>query len=975
MTALATCAFLIVSASKVLPTIFASTSSTPVYSALPLSDLSPSNPSDEQLVKNGDLPPHQGRVRITILAGAITAVSVRLELYRQISKKPECGVSSVEVYLPLILAVHDALRYQRHEGIVPHEDSDDSGFDTLYGSLKTSALRVMIKSRYRYILPAVLLCYGSHLLLGEWMPLNSTFICPVVLGEYTTTFYLQLFGLVLDSVIIVIIYEMLPRSDGSGLSPRRSVVLWSSTLAATALIWSAISLIVYIGKPQFRFWILLLDAPNFFEMISSISVQSVLFSVFTIATLHSIMAYGTLAMAFLLTLMPIAVSSVAFIWTTHQPYPPASAILATFAFILIYLGWWTLHKLQHLLGVSERGPSRPGTILALAFILLFPAWIKKSQIYFHPIDLLIYEADRQYEAYFNTTQLPHDLAATVSRYKQRYGRNPPPAFEVWWEFATNRSTMAIDEYDQIDDDILPFYSVSPADIRRQTWEMVSNPWNEVSGITVRDGVATVQENVLPTHRWMLEGVAVLINSFAQHLPDMDLAFNLNDESRVAVPYNDLNNFRSQSKAIDLSGTQSFSTNRKDGWLPIPDEEYRETIFRDLSFRNTFNRYGSVGCPPSSPARCSPYFSSQASVCLSCTKPHSLGQFLANWTTAANICHQPDMAHLHGFYLSPAAFKASHALVPVFSQSKPHGYNDILYPSAWNYMDKVIYAPTDKSSGEPGGDSWRPAYPDPTFYEKANTLFWRGATSEGVSSGDHTWRGMTRQRLVHLTNNLTAHPHDTQTILLPDPKDPRRYKYTLVPGDKIADLHLDTDIAIVDHIARCGGIGLHDCTDQANEFNLVAPTDFQSHWQYRYLFDLDGAGFSGRFLPFLQSRSVPFKSALFREWYDSRITAWKHFVPLDSRLHGVYSTLAYFAGVEGKMPNGKVVNWAGHIKEAERIAEEGRKWAGKVLRKEDMEVYFFRLLLEWGRVTDDNREKLGFDVPMTEVEAGTGDRNQ
>ncbi|KAL8899386.1 MAG: hypothetical protein Q9207_006223 [Kuettlingeria erythrocarpa] len=219
--------------------------------------------------------------------------------------------------------------------------------------------------------------------------------------------------------------------------------------------------------------------------------------------------------------------------------------------------------------------------------------------------------------------------------------------------------------------------------------------------------------------------------------------------------------------------------------------------------------------------------------------------------------------------------------------------------------------------------------------------------------------MTRQRLVHLTNNLTSHEHDTQTILLPDPKNPQKYKYTLIPGDKIPDLNLDTDIAIVDHIARCGGIGLHDCTDQANEFALVPPTDFQAHWQYRYLFDLDGAAFSGRFLPFLQSHSLPFKTALFREWYDSRITAWKHFVPIDGRLHGMYSTLAYFAGVHGKLPDGSVVNWEGHVKEGEKIAEEGRNWANKVLRKEDMEVYFFRLLLEWGRLTDDRREELGF----------------
>ncbi len=46
---------------------------------------------------------------------------------------------------------------------------------------------------------------------------------------------------------------------------------------------------------------------------------------------------------------------------------------------------------------------------------------------------------------------------------------------------------------------------------------------------------------------------------------------------------------------------------------------------------------------------------------------------------------------------------------------------------------------------------------------------------------------------------------------------------------------------------------------------------------------------------------------------------------------------------------------------EEIAEAGRVWAQKVLRKEDMEIYMFRLLLEWGRLTDDSRDEIGFGM--------------
>ena len=219
--------------------------------------------------------------------------------------------------------------------------------------------------------------------------------------------------------------------------------------------------------------------------------------------------------------------------------------------------------------------------------------------------------------------------------------------------------------------------------------------------------------------------------------------------------------------------------------------------------------------------------------------------MSNWTSAADICQQPDMENLHGFYLSPAAYKASHELFPVFSQSKAPGYNDILYPSPWNYLEKAKYEPNDE-------------HPDIPFEKKANTLFWRGGTSEGVSPGSGTWKGMARQRFIHLANNInnTTPP---QPILLPHPATSSQLRYVDVPTSELTK-HLSVDVHIVETIVRCGG---QDCPDQSLEFSpLAQPIDFQSHWAHKYLLDLDGAGFSGRFLPFLFSRSLPFKAALF-----------------------------------------------------------------------------------------------------------------
>ena len=48
-----------------------------------------------------------------------------------------------------------------------------------------------------------------------------------------------------------------------------------------------------------------------------------------------------------------------------------------------------------------------------------------------------------------------------------------------------------------------------------------------------------------------------------------------------------------------------------------------------------------------------------------------------------------------------------------------------------------------------------------------------------------------------------------------------------------------------------------------------------------------------------------------------------------------------------------------IDPGQKIALGGKEWAEKVLRREDMQVYVYRLLLEYARLCDDNRERLGW----------------
>lgn len=517
---------------------------------------------------------------------------------------------------------------------------------------------------------------------------------------------------------------------------------------------------------------------------------------------------------------------------------------------------------------------------------------------------------------------------------------------MWYEFAVNKSSAIIDNYDQIYQDLLPFRKLSPQKLRESTNTMVTDAWNDVAAIHIRGGVASFQEDVRPTHRWMLEGTVKLVSQFSQYLPDMDLALNINDEARVAVPWEDIDASRNLAKAQPLRPENelsvSWSADRASNWPPsFYDTTSSHRAFVDRSMQKVFDAIGRSTCPPSSVARSSNFWEHR-SLCLDCAKPHSLDQFMKDWDLASDICHQPDIGELHGFYLSPSAFKVSQDPLPVFSQSKPPGFNDILYPSPWGYVDKAKYEPSDE-------------HPDPPYAQKEPTLFWRGATSEGYSTRGQ-WRGMVRQRLVHVVNDHTSKP---VSVLLPSSRGKFAYE-NLAASSISTNLNLPTLVNIADEFVRCDD---GDCEAQKSEYGTAPRTDFQEHWKYRFLFDVDGAGFSGRFLPFLQSHSLPFRSALYRTWIDGRLTEWVHFVPIDLRLHGLWSTLAYFAGAKrsGKNPAHQVTIMEPRDKAGEFIAEEGRKWAEKTLRKEDMEVYFFRLLLEWGRLTDDRRDELGFRV--------------
>jgi hypothetical protein len=112
--------------------------------------------------------------------------------------------------------------------------------------------------------------------------------------------------------------------------------------------------------------------------------------------------------------------------------------------------------------------------------------------------------------------------------------------------------------------------------------------------------------------------------------------------------------------------------------------------------------------------------------------------------------------------------------------------------------------------------------------------------------------------------------------------------------------------------------------------------------YRYVIDVDGNGWSGRFHRLMASNSLVLKSTIFPEWYSDRIQPWVHYVPLKTDYSDLFPIMTFF---KGDPYSGR----GSHDDMAERIATAGRLWTEDNWRWVDMQAYLFRLLLEYNRV--------------------------
>ncbi|KAL9619015.1 MAG: hypothetical protein Q9160_006336 [Pyrenula sp. 1 TL-2023] len=522
----------------------------------------------------------------------------------------------------------------------------------------------------------------------------------------------------------------------------------------------------------------------------------------------------------------------------------------------------------------------------------------------HPILQLITGANKAFDE-FESSQ-SKTLSDAVAEYRKRYLLPPPPHFDRWFAFANKRRVRIKDDYDTIYNSILPFWAVEPRTLRERVRESLGFD-NGMIGVMIRGGSVVKIEGGGDGVQWHRDALEGMLKDFVQWLPDMDLAFNVHDEPRVVVQSDDLD--RHVREAKQRAAPVSFSkASLKNGWSKRPDDlgdgirikDYRTSRFNKFAHQPVWSN-ARMSCPIDTAARSL----NESAADDSSTYAQSPLGFIHNVTALADICNSPSLQRTFGFMDRPNAFNIVHDLFPVFSQSKISSFQDIIYPSPWYWADRARY------------DNTR----DTAWENKQGKIFWRGSTTGGFSR-DGGWRRQHRQIFVQKVNK----PDQARILVRDTNAGSDHWTEKEIPRAETRDLF---DIRFT-YVGQCDP---GDCDAQHEYFDIVDAVDMYDAYGYKYLLDIDGNAFSGRYYSFLLSNSLVYKLALFREWHDEWLKPWVHYVPLGLAGDEYVESVRYFEQEEeGRM-------------QAKRLAESGKDWAEEVLRKQDMEVWFFRLLLE------------------------------
>lgn len=797
----------------------------------------------------------------------------------------------------------------------------------MWGNLQDDIKAWLRGSSFTLLFGTALLSYGAY--SADSSTMRSTYFCSSLVDKGSLIVFLQWLGLFIDAIIIILLWRVLSwaRTTRSRLRSLGGILLVTSFATCIPLLATQLSRRGEIVGHQ------PLQGVNPLYLFDTLSTGTV------IATL---IISGSLMSCDTSPLEPVGIATFAagvlagignaLLVGTYQQTSAAQplVVLAT-----VSLGFTIFVYANNMRSIT--------IIRRVFFLVLLVSLIIASTVYVkltptmssrHPVDDLVYTSRIEADRWLRHATVSTTLKLAVKEYGERHhGRKPPQNFDKWFEFAQQKKSVVIDRFDQMEKDISPFWGLHAHDIRDGLEFIKTQP--NIGIIKIADGKASSSGQVHPSQQGIIDGIITLISAFAEHLPAMEIAINLQERPRVMVPWNEIHKLRTTAAQKGFQLISGRLRKRDDSPVAehtgISKRKAPTAQHQPFIAAHQFRQLEALTCPPGSPSRSGVNWDVR-DFCASCALPHSKEQFLRDWEMALSPCHQPDIFNLHDFHTTPHRFELYQNLLPLFSGSKTDGFNDILIPFSL--------------------DGLKQPHESTTFNQKLDAVSWQSDIQNIPQPTHASLHGSHRLRLLHLIRNGTAADSTPMLLGIGIGKDSRfRYEnVATIEGNRI----LPFQVSLAGPTDGCKDA---HCEFMRNEFGLEPAAEIDS----RYVMLLDSSdGPPPNLLQVLRSNSVPVVSSIFRQWFTERLMPWVHFIPVDTRYHGLHSTMSYFLGLEGRGTlNGREQITPGRTEDAKWIAQQGSKWAEKAIRKEDMEVYLFRLLLEWGRVISDDRDNMGF----------------
>ncbi|KAK1978714.1 hypothetical protein LZ30DRAFT_206073 [Colletotrichum cereale] len=510
----------------------------------------------------------------------------------------------------------------------------------------------------------------------------------------------------------------------------------------------------------------------------------------------------------------------------------------------------------------------------------------------HPVEQLSRAANVRFKNMLKSQSKTY--TAAYAEYQRRYGLEPPPGFDAWYEFAVANRSPVIDDFDSILDSLSPLLGMSGQEVGETIRDAYDAPGNDLWLCSFSR--AQAETRCEHPYRTFDRHIASSFNARLESLvrgsvPDIKFLVNHIDEPRVLVP---------PLTARDTRGAHAFENERFCLKTLSGRPVHRELTKYCMSQNHTRSTHGKgVGT------------ADDVSV-----ETYGL-PFVADPRMAAHLCQYPSQGALHGLIARPQSFKLIEGPVPVLSTGSLATMGDILFPSPAYMEDEFRY--------EEGQDV--------EWLEKRNNVYWAGSSTGGLAS-DGRWREYHRQRFVALAQNLQK------------PEKQKHVYLRQIDGvvERVASSFLNSrlyDVAFT-RIFQCERT---QCRDQKSYFNVRSWVGKDEALRSRLVFDLDGNGISGRFYKLLASKSTPLKQTLLREWHDERLVPWVHYVPVSLGMGELPELVTYLTTSE-----------AGQQR-AREIAGQGRDWYFEAFRDVDSTIYLYRLLLEMARLGDPDRQAI------------------